>query len=116
MDAAAKGAAENGGLTVGILPDENGVDLSTHILIPILTGMGSGRNVINVLSSRVVVACPGGAGTISEIALALKLGRPVVLMNVDPGKVFARFQATGQLHIATSPAEVIARIKEILAA
>ena len=76
MDAAAKGAAENGGITLGILPDETGADLSPHIQIPVLTGMGSGRNVINVLTSHVVVACAGGAGTLSEIALALKHDRP----------------------------------------
>jgi uncharacterized protein (TIGR00725 family) len=114
MDAAAKGAAENGGMTVGILPDDTDADLSPHIQIPILTGMGSGRNVINVLSSHVVVACAGGAGTVSEIALALKHGRPVVLMNFETGGVFDRYRSAGQLHFAATPSAAVAKIEEIL--
>ena len=114
MDAAAKGAAQNGGLTVGILPDDSDAGLSPHIQIPILTGMGSGRNIINVLSSHVVVACPGGAGTISEIALALKHSRPTVLLNVETGGIFEDYHAAGQLHIAGSPSEVITKIRSIL--
>ncbi len=114
MDAAAKGAAENGGMTVGILPDDTDADLSPHIQIPILTGMGSGRNIINVLSSHVVVACAGGAGTVSEIALALKHGRPVVLMNFETGGVFDRYRSAGQLHFAATPSEAVAKIEEIL--
>ena len=114
MDAAAKGASENGGMTVGILPDDTDADLSPHIQIPILTGMGSGRNIINVLSSHVVVACAGGAGTVSEIALALKHGRPVVLMNFETGGVFERYRSAGQLHFAATPSAAVAKIEEIL--
>jgi uncharacterized protein (TIGR00725 family) len=114
MDAAAKGAAENGGMTIGILPDDTDADLSAYVQIPILTGMGSGRNIINVLSSHVVVACAGGAGTVSEIALALKHNRPVVLLNFETGKIFDRYRIAGQLHTAASPATVIEKIKAIL--
>lgn len=81
MAASAKGAADAGGITVGILPDAHATDTCPHIQIPIYTGMGGARNAINVLSSRVVVACPGGAGTLSEIALAIKHGKPVILMD-----------------------------------
>jgi uncharacterized protein (TIGR00725 family) len=114
MEAAARGAAENGGMTVGILPDDTDADLSAYIQIPILTGMGSGRNIINVLSSHVVVACAGGAGTVSEIALALKHARPVVLLNFETGKIFDRYRIAGQLHTAASPAAVIEIIKTIV--
>jgi len=114
MDAAAKGAAENGGLTIGILPDETGADLSPHIQIPVLTGMGSARNVINVLTSNVVVACSGGAGTVSEIALALKHNRPVVLMNFDTGGIFEPWRASGRLRAAASPSAAIRKITELL--
>lgn len=72
MEASARGARDRGGITVGILPDDNDDRVSEHIEIPILTGMGSARNCINVLSSHFIVACPGQAGTLSEIALALK--------------------------------------------
>lgn len=111
MDASARGARENGGITVGILPDADDRHLSPHILIPIMTGMGSGRNYINALSSHVMVACPGGAGTLSEIALALKHGRPVVLLGMNVGDLFSAYAASGQLKEVSSPAEVIDAIK-----
>ncbi len=81
MAASAKGAADAGGITVGILPDAHDQNSCPYIQIPIYTGMGGARNAINVLSSQVVVACPGGAGTLSEIALAAKHGKPVILMD-----------------------------------
>jgi len=82
--------------------------------IPILTGMGSARNTINALSSRVMVACPGGAGTLSEIARALKHRRAVVLMGMAVGDLFAAYQAEGRLKKVTTPEEVIAAIKSYL--
>lgn len=120
MAASARGAAEHGGLTIGILPDETDAQASPHIRIPILTGMGNARNCINVLTSHVVVACEGGAGTLSEIALALKVGRPVVLLGFDGGnpsgvKIFDTALKEGRMFQARTPAEVIERIKgEIL--
>ena len=69
MEASARGARDQGGITVGILPDATPEYASEYITIPIVTGMGNARNCINVLSSDVVVACPGGAGTVSEIAI-----------------------------------------------
>lgn len=81
MEAVTRGAKEAGGLTIGILP---GVDLrgaSEDLDLAIVTGMGDARNNINVLSSKVVIACGIGKGTASEIALALKAKRPVILLN-----------------------------------
>ena len=114
MDASAKGAKDHGGLTVGILPDDNHSGLSDYIDIPILTGMGNARNCINVLSSDVVVACPGGAGTLSEIALALKSHRPVILLNFHIEHVFDAYKSEGLLHAAATPEACIEKIKEIL--
>ncbi len=114
MAYSARGARENGGITVGILPDDNPDAASPFIQIPILTGMGNARNCINVLSSHVVVACPGGTGTISEIALALKSSRPVILMNFDVQEMFKRHLATELLFTAKTPEEVIATIKKIV--
>ena len=111
MAASARGARENGGITVGILPDDHRRGMSPHIQIPVLTGMGNARNCINVLSSNVVVACPGGAGTISEIALALKSGRPVILMNFDVQDMFKRYLKGEMLFAVKNPEEAIARIK-----
>ena len=114
MDASAKGAADAGGLTVGILPDDNDAGTSEHIQVPILTGMGSARNVINVLSSTVVVACAGGAGTMSEIALALKHGKTVITLSADTGKLFEVYRQAGRLLEATSADEVIEKIRSLL--
>ncbi|MBU4419918.1 MAG: TIGR00725 family protein [Proteobacteria bacterium] len=106
MRASAKGAFDHGGLTVGILPDDNCDRVSEYIKIPIITGMGNARNCINVLSSDVVVACPGGLGTLSEIALALKSGKTVILLNFDAGKSFELYNKD-LLHYAKTPEEVI---------
>ena len=112
MEAAAAGAREAGGITVGILPGTDPEDANPHIDIPIVTGMGDARNAINVLTSEAVVAIHGGFGTLSEIALALKCLRPVILLgswsigtpegNAPPGVVWAE-----------SPEEAIARALEL---
>ena len=79
MEAASRGAAEAGGLTVGILPNAQAGSgyPNRWVMIPIFTGAGSARNAFNVLSAKLCVAIGGGAGTLSEIALALKSGTPV---------------------------------------
>ena len=114
MEASAKGAKSLGGLTVGILPGESRRGTSAFIDIPVLTGMGNARNCINVLSNDVVVACPGGAGTLSEIALALKSRRPVILLNFNTGNAFDAYREQGLLHHATTPEEVVELIKKLL--
>ncbi len=114
MEASARGAREAGGLTLGVLPDENRAHASRYIDIPVMTGMGSARNCINVLTSHVVVACRGGAGTLSEIALALKYGRHVILLNFDAGNVFEAYATAGRLHHAGTPDEAMGKIDEIL--
>ena len=113
MAASARGAAEAGGLTVGILPDDHKGQMAEHIKIPIITGMGSARNCINVLSSDIVVACPGGTGTISEIALALKYGKTVILMGFEIGDLFDVYRRQKQLLEAGSAHRVVKHIKEL---
>ncbi len=81
MAAVSEGAATAGGLVVGILPDRDLDRASPHLTIPIRTGLGDGRNIINILSSDVVVALPGGPGTLSEMALALGNGKPLLLLG-----------------------------------
>jgi uncharacterized protein (TIGR00725 family) len=82
MDAVNKGANSSGGLTVGVMPTKDRDLISDAVDVAIITDMGSARNNINVLSSDIVVACGmGGAGTASEIALALKGNKPVILLN-----------------------------------
>ena len=111
MDASARGAQEAGGLTVGILPDGDKTHMSPYVDIPVLTDMGAARNNINVLSSDVVVACPGGAGTLSEIALAVKNRRPVVFMGWNPCSELKKIAPDARLSLAETPAQAIDQIR-----
>jgi len=78
MEAAAHGASAAGGLTLGFLPDYDPESANAWIAIPLPTGLGQARNVLVVAGAEAVIAIGGGAGTLSEIGMALKLGRPVV--------------------------------------
>jgi uncharacterized protein (TIGR00725 family) len=83
MDAASAAAAAAGGLVVGILPDSRS-EASPDLGVAIVTDLGSGRNNVLVLSADVVVAAgAGSAGTISEIALGSKGGKPVIVVTTD---------------------------------
>jgi uncharacterized protein (TIGR00725 family) len=84
MEAAARGAAEAGGLTVGILPGPSTQDANAHIRVPVATDMGQARNVIIVHTADALIAVSGGAGTLSEIGHALKVGKPVVGLQTIP--------------------------------
>jgi uncharacterized protein (TIGR00725 family) len=81
MTAAARGAAAQGGTTVGILPtyDVSTGNSSLSIVIP--SGMGHARNMMVVAAGDAVIALPGAYGTLSEVALALKLGKAVIGVN-----------------------------------
>ncbi len=78
MEAAAKGAREAGGLTVGILPGEDTEEMNPYIDIPIVTGLGYARNTLVAYSGDAVIAVGGKLGTLSEIAYALMKYKPVV--------------------------------------
>lgn len=107
MDAASRGAAEAGGFVIGVLRSDHGDEASRHLDVAIRTGMGEARNVINVLSSDAVIALPGGAGTLSEVALALKGGKTVIALGWDPGESFVR-AAEGRLLMSATPDEAVA--------
>ena len=78
MEAAARGAKESGGVTVGILPTYNPETGNPFLDIAIPTGMGHGRNMLVVASGDIVVALAGSHGTLSEVTYALLLGRRVL--------------------------------------
>lgn len=78
MEAAARGAKKEGGVTVGILPGFSFEDANPFIDIPIVTGLSHARNVLVVRSSQAIIAIEGGYGTLSEIGIALKLKIPMV--------------------------------------
>lgn len=77
MAAACRGAAGAGGHTIGILPGEHAGAANEHVRTPIVTGLGSARNVLVVLNGDGVVAIDGATGTLSELGHALDVGRPV---------------------------------------
>jgi len=81
MDAGLKGAKLIGGKTVGILPFKSKSDASQYADVVIVTNMGSARNYINALTSDVMVVCGIGAGTLSEVALAMKDDKPIVFLS-----------------------------------
>jgi uncharacterized protein (TIGR00725 family) len=78
MDAAARGASAAGGLSLGILPGNDRTVASRHLTLAITTGFGEARNAIVARSADAVIAVGGEFGTLSEIALALKMGIPVI--------------------------------------
>lgn len=78
MEAACQGAAEAGGLTVGILPFAERLHANPFCQVVLPTGLGQARNVLVVMAGEGVIAIGGSFGTLSELGHALKLGRPVV--------------------------------------
>ncbi len=81
MEAVARGATEAGGTAIGILPDEDRKGANAFLSFSIATGTGHARNLAVVCSGDVVIAISGEYGTLSEIGLARKVGRPVVALE-----------------------------------
>jgi uncharacterized protein (TIGR00725 family) len=115
MEAAVRGAKRVGGsLTVGVLPTPSG-PTAPGVDIPIFTGLGEARNVVNVLSSSVVITCGSlNPGTTSEAAFALKLGRPLVLLAPSP-EAAAFFQTlTPRLVVVSTPEQAVREARDLL--
>ncbi len=92
MSDAARGAKEIGGITLGILPGPKTEEANEFIDFPIATNMGAARNSIIVHTADVLIAIGGSYGTLSEIALALKIGKGVVALQPNfqiPGVILA---------------------------
>lgn len=81
MEWACKGAVSRGGLTVGLLPESHTLEINKFVRMPIPTGMDEARNYLIVRCSDVVIALAGGWGTLSEIALGMDVGKPVVVLK-----------------------------------
>jgi uncharacterized protein (TIGR00725 family) len=100
MAAAAQGAREAGGVSLGILPDGDRRRANPYLTYAIATNLGHARNVVIAHSADALIAVAGSYGTVSEAAIALKLGKPVIALNVAwdlPG-----------VKRAASPAEAVA--------
>jgi hypothetical protein len=116
MREASAGAHEvPGSLVVGVLPDDTDAH-ATDVDVAIVTGLGSARNNVNVLSSTVVVACGvEGAGTASEVALALKALKPVVLLRASAeAAAFYSSLDAHRVHTAMEPHSAIALLRDVL--
>jgi len=81
MEAVARGAKQEGGLTIGILPGDDPADANPYIDVPIATGIGFARNAILARAADGLIAIGGGWGTLSELALARRMGRPAVALQ-----------------------------------
>lgn len=110
MAAACRGARSAGGRTVGILPGADPLSSPPDeaVELALYTGMGQARNLVLVLSAQAVIAVGGAWGTLSEVAMALKHGRPVVLLESwelqrPDGRPEPRLQG------AATPAEAVTR-------
>ena len=106
MAAAAQGASEAGGVSLGILPDADRRRANPYLTYSLATNLGHARNMLIAHSADALIAVDGGYGTISEAAIALKLGKPVIALEVAwdlPG-----------LRRAASPQEAVARAWEAL--
>ena len=108
MEAAARGATERGGVAIGVLPDEDRGRANPYLSYSVATGVGQARNLAVVCSADVVIAVGGEYGTLSEIGLTLKVGRPVVGLK--------SWELPGHVVVASSPAEAAERAFEALAA
>jgi len=105
MEAASRGAHNAGGLVIGILPGSSARDANPFVDIPIVTDMGHARNAVNVLTSDAIIAVGGAYGTLSEIALALKCGKPVVALR--SWDLRAAGCGDPLFHTAETPAEAV---------
>jgi len=93
MAAVARGVREGDGTVIGLLPGYEHGDGNPHLTIAIPTGLGHGRNVLVAAAGQALIALAGRDGTLSEIALARAIGRPVVVLGARvrlPGVVHAR--------------------------
>jgi uncharacterized protein (TIGR00725 family) len=100
MAAACRGAKAGGGTTLGILPGVDRTEANPWVDVAVLTGMGEARNALVVRCADALVALAGEYGTLSEIALALELGRPVVGLGT--------WEIAG-VQVAEDPADAVAR-------
>jgi uncharacterized protein (TIGR00725 family) len=102
MEAAARGATEIGGTAIGILPDEDRGRANAYLSYSVATGAGQARNLAVVCSGDVVIAVGGEYGTLSEIGLALKIGRPIVALG--------SWDLDGHVVVADSAEEAVAAV------
>ena len=110
MEGAARGAAEAGGHTIGILPGFSREEANPYIKTAIPTGLGMARNILVVRASDILIAVTGGYGTLSEIALALASGKKVIGLNT--WGLTKEGKPSGDIIKANSPEEAVSKAIE----
>jgi len=106
MLAASRGAAGAGGETIGILPDTDPSEANEFVRTPIATGLGVVRNFVVVTAADAVIAVGGRHGTLSEIGLALRMGRHVVALS--SWRIESEHRLGGpRIHRARDPREAV---------
>ena len=108
MEAACKGAKSKDGLTVGILPSDDKRDANPYVDVAVPTAMGEARNAIVARSGDALIAVGGEFGTLSEIALALKMGKPVV--GIETWEISKRGKKDKSILSAVGPEEALTAI------
>ncbi|HAU32642.1 MAG: hypothetical protein XD78_1478 [Desulfotomaculum sp. 46_296] len=104
MEASAKGARRADGIVIGILPGRSRSESNPFLTIALPTGLGDARNAVITCAADVLIAISGGYGTLSEIGLALKMGKPVVGLSTWEMKRGMQEFAVRQAH---SPMEAV---------
>ncbi len=105
MEHAARGARAAGGLTIGLLPGDDPDDANEYVHVAIATGLGHARNAILARTADGVVAVGGGLGTLSEIALALRDGRPTI--GIQTWRFDRDRRTEPELPIAANPKDAL---------
>jgi uncharacterized protein (TIGR00725 family) len=116
MDASCRGAQEAGGLVVSVTAQADDSKMSKYVDVPVFTGMLTGRNFINALSSDVMIACGTMVtGTLSEVAMALRSGKQVVLLSHEEDTSSFLQRLGGDLvHVVDSPEGAVAEVERLL--
>ncbi|HSQ29448.1 MAG TPA: hypothetical protein VLN49_06355 [Gemmatimonadaceae bacterium] len=109
MAAAAAGARAAGGLAIGLLPGSDRSDAAPDLAVALPTGLGEARNAVLVTAADAVIACGANPGTASEIALALKANKPIVLVKPSPttAAFFSSIAGDAPFRVAHTPAEAV---------
>lgn len=106
MEAVCKGAKTSNGTTIGILPGNDNSGANSYVDIPIATGIGIGRNIIIVRTASIIIAVDGMYGTLSELAFALQLNKPVIGLN--------SWDVSDNILQVKTPKEAVLKVKELL--
>jgi len=114
MHAALRGAKSSNGTTIGILPGETQEGMSDFVDIPILTGLGEARNIINILTSHIIIACGIGPGTSSEISFAIKKQKPVILLDTNSTTEQYFTNLSERILIAATAVDAVTMVREWL--